>query len=54
MKNIFGILLVFMSLVDFSTISQVLLNNGANIITTSGAYVHVNGTLTNELGTYKY
>ena len=51
MKNIFGILLVFMSLVDFSTISQVLLNNGANIITTSGAYVHVNGTLTNELGT---
>ena len=51
MKNIFGILLVFISLVDFSTNSQVLLNNGANIVTNSGAYVHVNGTVTNDVGT---
>lgn len=51
MKGIFSILLVFFSLVKFSAIGQVLLNNGANINAIAGAYIHVNGTVKNHFGT---
>ncbi len=51
MKGIFSILLVFFSLVKFSAIGQVLLNNGANINAIGGAYIHVNGSVKNNIGT---
>ena len=51
MKDIFSILLVFISLANFSANGQVLLNNGGNLTAVSGAYVHVNGSVKNELGT---
>lgn len=51
MKDIFSILLVFISLATFSVKGQVLLNNGANLTAVSGAYIHVNGTVINDIGT---
>ncbi len=38
-------------MVDFSTISQVLLNNGATLNAISGSHIYVNGSVKNELGT---
>ena len=51
MKDILSILLVFISLANFSVNSQVLLNNGGNLTALSGAYIHVNGSVTNDSGT---
>ena len=51
MKNIFSILLVFICLTNFFVKGQVLLNNGANLNAISGAFIYVNGSVKNDLGT---